>query len=563
MTVLVALLAFAVAAPRAVALKADELLLVYNQKDPRSWQLAEYYARVRQVPADRLCPVNVDIGKEEIPREAFNVAIRKPIREFLQKHDFGRQIRCIVLFYGLPIRIGPKLVNPAERALAAEWHEQLRRDLAQLQELIARLESLGGQGATSKPATTLPADDELAVTQLVGKYTEVRRAAGEHVAATGLKAAEAQQQYRSLVQCVQAAEGGVALVGHVQVAPESAAAYQQFVEQVRQSEQRIQRWHELALTDPARAEIRQLILQNHGLVGHMLSLSRDIVCTRCDETVSSLDSELTLVLWDDYPLYRWMPNLLSWEVRSDPASMVQVTARQRQQQVLMACRIDGPSITVARRIIDDSIAADKRGPAGKVYLDARGLRGDQGLGAFDEDLRSFSTLLQNSTDLPVRLDNKPAVFAANTCPDAMLYCGWYSLRKYVPAMRFVPGAVGYHIASFEAVSIHTPGERGWVSNLLKDGIAATLGPVAEPYVHAFPKPSRFLGLLLTGRFSLAECYAYSNNLNSWMMLLIGDPLYNPFATRPHLKIEDVYPAELIPTEFKPVATRPAGGGRKG
>jgi len=89
----------------------------------------------------------------------------------------------------------------------------------------------------------------------------------------------------------------------------------------------------------------------------------------------------------------------------------------------------------------------------------------------------------------------------------MLYCGWYSLRKYVDAFVFVRGAVGFHIASFEAISIREPLEKGWVKNLLQDGVAATLGPVAEPFLQSFPKPTHFFGLLLTGQFTLAECFA--------------------------------------------------------
>ena len=35
-------------------------------------------------------------------------------------------------------------------------------------------------------------------------------------------------------------------------------------------------------------------------------------------------------------------------------------------------------------------------------------------------------------------------------PDAALYCGWYSLAKYVDAFDWKPGAVAYHLASSEA-----------------------------------------------------------------------------------------------------------------
>jgi hypothetical protein len=66
--------------------------------------------------------------------------------------------------------------------------------------------------------------------------------------------------------------------------------------------------------------------------------------------------------------------------------------------------------------------------------------------------------------------------------------------------------------------------------MLEKGIAATIGPVGEPYVQAFPVPEVFFGLLLEGKATLAECYASSSPFLSWRMVLIGDPLYKPFST---------------------------------
>lgn len=126
----------------------------------------------------------------------------------------------------------------------------------------------------------------------------------------------------------------------------------------------------------------------------------------------------------------------------------------------------------------------------------------------------------------------------------------HSLRKYVDAFDFVPGAIACHIASFEAASLKSPGETGWCKNLLDDGAAATLGPVAEPYLQAFPLATDFFGLLLTGRFTLVECYAASIPFNSWMLMLLGDPLYQPFAAHPYLTVEQVFSPQDIPPEFQ-------------
>src|SRR6185295_18133595 len=87
-----------------------------------------------------------------------------------------------------------------------------------------------------------------------------------------------------------------------------------------------------------------------------------------------------------------------------------------------------------------------------------------------------------------------------------------------------------------------PKSKYWCKCLLENGVAATLGPVAEPYAVGFPKPAEFFGLLVTGKYTLVECYFYTLHFNSWMMTLVGDPLYRPYAAAPRLAPEQVKPS---------------------
>jgi len=128
----------------------------------------------------------------------------------------------------------------------------------------------------------------------------------------------------------------------------------------------------------------------------------------------------------------------------------------------------------------------------------------------------------------VIVNAEPEVFQPGQCPHAALYCGWYSLGRYVDAFSWARGSVGYHIASAECRTLKRPGSRVWCKRMLEEGIAATLGPVNEPYVQAFPVPQLFFRFLLDGYWSLAECYGLSMPFWSWQMVLIGDPLYRPF-----------------------------------
>ena len=123
-----------------------------------------------------------------------------------------------------------------------------------------------------------------------------------------------------------------------------------------------------------------------------------------------------------------------------------------------------------------------------------------------------------------------------------LYCGWYSHANFVDCCEYVPGAIAWHLASSEAVTLRDGNSKVWCPNLLKKGVCATLGPVSEPYTIGFPKPAEFFGLIATGEYTLVECYARTMLFCSWMTVLVGDPLYTPFKGAGKLKVSDVVPS---------------------
>ena len=131
------------------------------------------------------------------------------------------------------------------------------------------------------------------------------------------------------------------------------------------------------------------------------------------------------------------------------------------------------------------------------------------------------------TELTITQERTEKLFQPGECPQAAIYCGWYSLEKYVDAFDFVDGAVGYHISSLEAVDLRNTSSGQWCPAMLADGITATLGAVSEPYLHSFPEPKEFFLQLFNGR-CLVEAYYYTKPFNSWQLVLVGDPLYTPF-----------------------------------
>ena len=244
-----------------------------------------------------------------------------------------------------------------------------------------------------------------------------------------------------------------------------------------------------------------------------IQLQREIDGITGKETEASVDSELSLVLFDDYELHLWRPNLLH-------------SAASQPSKTLMVSRLDGPSFEIAKGLVDKAMEAEATGLAGTAYIDSRGIFSKEAYGYCDQSLRDLAILTQLRTSLPVKEERTGVLFEPGSCPQAALYCGWYSLKKYVDAFEFVPGAVGFHIASYEAVHLRSSSTE-WCPAMLRDGITATLGPVAEPYLHAFPQPRHFFSKLFEGS-CLVEAFYQTKPFNSWQMVLIGDPLYRPF-----------------------------------
>jgi uncharacterized protein (TIGR03790 family) len=281
-----------------------------------------------------------------------------------------------------------------------------------------------------------------------------------------------------------------------------------------------------------RKRVRELARKSLGEIAAAQVLAAQIDTFRTEETQSALDSELALLWWRGYPRARWLLNPLQWRARVNPIPAPAPT--------LMVMRLDGPTVEIARSLIETSIKVEEQGLAGQVVLDARGLSASDSYGKYDRSLRELNDLLRAKTSLKVTFDDKPEIIAPHSLHDPIaLYCGWYSLRNYQPPGPFSPGAVGFHVASFELVSLHNRDEHGWGRGLLNDGVCGTVGSVAEPYLQSFPPADGFFPLLLTGKLTLAEVYWRTTPMVSWMQDCVGDPLYVPYRTNPALRIEDL------------------------
>src|SRR5438094_2957550 len=108
---LLSLILLLATARSAFALQADELLLIVNGNVPASVKTAEFYAKARLVPDGRILKLNLP-GSEEITFEKYERDVVPVVREFLRKNGLDKKVRCLVTFYGIPLRIGAKQLTP-------------------------------------------------------------------------------------------------------------------------------------------------------------------------------------------------------------------------------------------------------------------------------------------------------------------------------------------------------------------------------------------------------------------------------------------------------------------
>ncbi|HET6248686.1 MAG TPA: TIGR03790 family protein [Tepidisphaeraceae bacterium] len=527
-----------VCSTNAFALEPDQIALVVNSNVPAGRKLADFYAAARHIPAGRIIELSLSASKdpahplEDITPEEYDAKVLPGVRDFLTKHDLKTQVTCLVTFWGVPLRIDGRSLDASQKKEVAELKSELDDLRLHVETQVKAAESLAVLiDPDYHPGTVNDLDGlgKRAETSLNSILTSIVKMPDTPRRVT------AYDQLIDLIRDLAGIPAATEKKAQPQLAalannPPTAAdilAARQHVEEVLKQINALQSQPQ---TIETRGKIRDLFRANLG----SLNLARLIIAqireTDTAESESAFDSELALLWWPSYPKSKWTLNPLDWHY----AGHIQLPAH-----TLMVTRLDGPTEQSVHDLIATSIKVENEGLKGEVVLDARGKAPSEPYGVYDQTIRNLNTLLEKKTTLKVVLDNEEPLIPENSEKDIAIYCGWYSLRHYVSPGKFNPGAVAFHVASSEMVSLHNPGETGWCQNLMKAGVVATLGPVAEPYLQSFPPADEFFPLLMTGKLTLAEVYWKTSPWASWMQCCVGDPLYRPYKVNPPLKVEDL------------------------
>ena len=530
-----ALLAWLAVPSGALALSARDLVIVFNRNLPESREVAVYYAGKRRVPVDNLVGVDVPTS-EDMSRQDYDGKLVPPVKTMVDKLKARSVSPAILLVYGIPLRVGAAPLTVPEMELKSLATAKVKEYQAQAVPLVHQLDRLTG-AMTSPPRLTYPTPKFLEQSQdslVRGKEyldkqpaTPATEATRAEITSLVIKLGGSSPEARALM--ARMARGrrprqGLRLRELLGPPPIS----------VEDTQERAFR----GILPNTAQETAAAIRDANGLLGELNFWYEAQHLYDKAQTMAAVDSELTLIMAGPYQKAGWLPNPFNLRFERLPA-ISEVRGR-----TLMVGRLDGPTPAIARRLVDDVLEVEKTGLSGVCYLDARGLTGQAAPGTyawFDQHLLHLSDLLKKNSAMKVVLDNQPGLFPPGSCPDAALYCGWYSLRNYVPAFKWNQGAVGYHVASYEASTLKKPGSNVWCKRMLEEGVAATLGPVTEPYLFSFPLPDQFFPLLMTGKLTLLEVYFLTVPQVSWMQIVIGDPLYQPYKDHPAIRPPRITP----------------------
>jgi uncharacterized protein (TIGR03790 family) len=234
---------------------------------------------------------------------------------------------------------------------------------------------------------------------------------------------------------------------------------------------------------------------------------------------AAVDSELALLAVASAPIDAFIPNPFLAD-NPDEAALA--------SQIIPVGRLDGPTLADAEGLVDRAILAESIGLCGRAYIDLGGGPVNEGNLWLEGVAPALSAL---GFEIDIDRDAK-TLSVASRFDAPVLYFGWYEWNVNgpfkSPSFRFPVGAVALHIHSFSAATLRS-GEFNWAGPLVSHGVTAALGNVAEPYLGLTHQPQLFAAALVRGE-PLGRAALLSIKALSWQGVVIGDPLYRPFAT---------------------------------
>ena len=205
--------------------------------------------------------------------------------------------------------------------------------------------------------------------------------------------------------------------------------------------------------------------------------------------------------------------------------------------VLAVTRNFGNTEQEALRQLKTSMAADESRPKGTFYFtDNDGPRTRPRKPGFAASIAALEAMGHKAkiikTDLPV-----------NARDVIGLTCGQIAFDFGKSGSKIAPGAICENLTSWGGVMARDGGHSG-ISEFVRHGAAGSSGTVIEPYNIQAKFPHPMIHAHYARGSSLAEAF-YQSVQGPFQLLIVGDALCQPWATKPKFTVQGLKPGDKV------------------
>lgn len=224
----------------------------------------------------------------------------------------------------------------------------------------------------------------------------------------------------------------------------------------------------------------------------------------------------------------------AWKTDGSRTSDPKTSRRYMMSTMLGVTTGRGNTVAEVIASLERAVEAETAPPEGTFYyLRNNGVRSTTRHGCFDTAAKQLELL-----GATARVQSGVLPKGAQDVMGLMM--GAADLPLAGAGMKILPGAICEHLTSTGGV-LYKNGYQTPISELIRAGATGTSGTVAEPYAIQAKFPTAALHLHYRRGCSLAEAF-YQSVASPYQLLILGDPLCQPWAQRPTIDIEG-WPAD--------------------
>lgn len=470
--------------------------MVVNAGDQASVRIAAEYVRLRSIPGGNVINLSDVPDSESIDVDVFRSKLLGPVLSAIDERGLSEQIECVAWSSGFPTAIGiksdigeqqlPKVLTPTASLNGLTYLHQLvmQRDLRYLS---LQINGYARRPIVRKPVRTPSAND-------VRDYQAAMQAAIRDESWD-----QAEQVLSRLVKSY----------------PESASFHYN---------------HACCLARLGRLEDALVALRQSAKAGwwnrRHAERDEDLKKLRDRSDFEKVLSEMEAQVFKVQPS-RGFRRQQRWAVNGTPVDTGGL--QYLLSTVLAVTRGRGTSAEEAIQYLRRSVAADTTSPRGTIYYLRNGnIRSTSRDGQFPSAVSMLKAagVQARIVDgiLPQNADDVQGLMVGTAKFD------WKSSGSTIQ-----PGAICEHFTSFGGVMRANAGQTP-LTEFLRFGAAGSSGTVAEPYAIPAKFPDAFVHVHYAAGCCLSESF-YQSITGPYQLLIVGDPLCQPWAAPPQISVE--------------------------